>query len=53
MKIEAALSRHETVGNKAGATFVSPVKFEIGPENADANITPSDRHIYFPLTSTI
>jgi len=28
MKIEAALSSHETVGNKAGATFVSPVKLK-------------------------
>jgi len=46
MKIETALSRHETVGNKAGATFVSPMKFEISPENADVNIMPSGRHTY-------
>ncbi|WP_313314003.1 hypothetical protein [Stutzerimonas nitrititolerans] len=46
MKIETALSRHETVGNKAGATFVSPMKFEISLENADVNIMPSGRHTY-------
>ncbi|WP_312289845.1 hypothetical protein, partial [Stutzerimonas nitrititolerans] len=28
MKTETALSRHETLGNKAGASFVSPVKLK-------------------------
>jgi len=47
MKTEAALSRHETLGNKAGASFVRPGEFEIGQANAVANITSLDRYTIF------